>query len=54
MISYNVIVGDTFSMVLPHIFGNFSQDAGLSFVTSRKFCIAITTIFLSLPLSLYK
>ena len=54
MTGYPVIVGDTLSMVLPRIFGDVSQDASLSFLTSREFCITVTTIFISLPLSLYK
>jgi amino acid permease len=51
MVSYNVIVGDTFSKVLSHFFANDDDD---SFVGSREFAIVLATLLVSLPLSLYK
>ena len=53
MIGYNVIVGDTFSTVLTRIFGD-SEEGIIAFLTSREFAIILATIFVSLPLSLYK
>ena len=54
MISYNVIVGDTFSTVLIRIFGNSSEDSAFAFLSSREFVIVAATVCVSLPLSLYK
>ena len=54
MISYNVIVGDTFSTVLTRIFGDSSDDGSFAFLASREFIIVAATVCVSLPLSLYK
>ncbi len=50
MTSYNVIVGDTITRVLTRATG---LDPG-SFFARREVVIAITTIIVTLPLSLYK
>ena len=54
MISYNVIVGDTFSTVLTRIIGDTLDDGSLAFLRSREFVIVAATICVSLPLSLHK
>lgn len=50
MISYNVIAGDTFTKVMIRVTG---VGAG-SVLGSRNFAIAVATLFITLPLSLYR
>ncbi len=50
MISYNVIVGDTIIRVLVRSTGLHPE----SFFARREVAIAITTVVVTLPLSLYK
>jgi amino acid permease len=51
MVSYNVLVGDTFVKVLPHFFAGDDVD---SLLGNREFVIVVVTVVVSLPLSLYK
>ena len=52
MCAYLVIVGDTMPIVLRQMVGNGSEL--VLFLTSRRFVIFITTLFISFPLSLYR
>lgn len=50
MISYNVIVGDTITKVIIRV---FNVDPSSLFV-QRQFVIIMATLFVTLPLSLYR
>ena len=50
MISYNVIVGDTITAVVVRVSGVNPNN----WFVQREFIIVLTTLFVTLPLSLYK
>ncbi|KAL3831322.1 hypothetical protein ACJMK2_023088 [Sinanodonta woodiana] len=51
MISYNVIIGDTITKIITRIGGNSVEGTVLA---NRQFIIFLSTIFITLPLSLYR
>lgn len=54
MVGYNVVVGDTVTLVVVRLLGYSESNPSTSILASREFISLITTVLVTLPLSLYR